>query len=49
VGAATPLLGRKIMFGLEAAFPRYCYADIVEAQHRFVTEGLGLARLRLVP
>ena len=34
--------------GLEAAFPRYCYADIVEAQHRLVTEGLGLERLRLV-
>src|SRR5580704_2688299 len=33
---------------LEAAFPRYCYADIVEAQHRLVTEGLGLERLRLV-
>jgi homoserine O-acetyltransferase/O-succinyltransferase len=34
--------------GLEADFPRYCYADIVEAQHRLVTEGLGLERLRLV-
>jgi homoserine O-acetyltransferase len=34
--------------GLEAAFPRYCYADIVGAQHRLVTQGLGLARLRLV-
>jgi homoserine O-acetyltransferase/O-succinyltransferase len=34
--------------GLEPAFPRYCYADIVEAQHRLVTEGLGLERLRLV-
>src|SRR5271156_2874254 len=34
--------------GLEAAFPRYCYADIVEAQHRLVTAGLGLKRLRLV-
>jgi homoserine O-acetyltransferase/O-succinyltransferase len=34
--------------GLEAAFPHYCYADIVEAQHRLVTEGLGLERLRLV-
>ena len=34
--------------GLEAAFPRYCYADIVDAQHRLVTEGLGLERLRLV-
>jgi homoserine O-acetyltransferase len=34
--------------GLEAAFPRYCYADIVEAQHRLVTKGLGLEQLRLV-
>jgi homoserine O-acetyltransferase/O-succinyltransferase len=34
--------------GLETAFPRYCYADTVEAQHRLVTEGLGLERLRLV-
>ena len=34
--------------GLETAFPRYCYADIVEAQHRLVTAGLGLKRLRLV-
>jgi homoserine O-acetyltransferase/O-succinyltransferase len=34
--------------GLEAAFPRYCYADIVEAQYRLVTEELGLVRLRLV-
>jgi homoserine O-acetyltransferase/O-succinyltransferase len=34
--------------GLETAFPRYCYADIVEAQHRLVTAGVGLKRLRLV-
>jgi homoserine O-acetyltransferase/O-succinyltransferase len=34
--------------GLEAAFPRYSYADIVEAQHRLVTQGLGLEHLRLV-
>jgi homoserine O-acetyltransferase/O-succinyltransferase len=34
--------------GLEATFPRYCYADIVDAQHRLVTKGLGLERLRLV-
>ena len=34
--------------GLEAAFPRYSYGDIVEAQHRLVTEELGLQRLRLV-
>jgi homoserine O-acetyltransferase/O-succinyltransferase len=34
--------------GLEAAFPRYSYGDVVEAQHRLVTEELGLQRLRLV-
>ena len=34
--------------GLEAAFPRYCYADIVETQHLLVTKGIGLERLRLV-
>jgi homoserine O-acetyltransferase/O-succinyltransferase len=34
--------------GRGADFPRYGYGDIVEAQHRLVTEGLGLSRLRLV-
>ena len=34
--------------GLEIAFPRYCYADIIGPQHRLVTKGLGLKRLRLV-
>lgn len=34
--------------GLERSFPRYGYADMVAAQHRLVTEGLGLQRLRLV-
>ena len=34
--------------GLEAAFPRYCYADIVAAQHLLVTEGIELSHLRLV-
>ena len=34
--------------GLETGFPRYCYADIVEAQHRLVTQELGLEHLRLV-
>jgi homoserine O-acetyltransferase/O-succinyltransferase len=34
--------------GLQTNFPRYCYADLVDAQHRLVTEGLGLKRLRLV-
>ena len=34
--------------GLRAKFPRYNYDDMVLAQHRLVTEGLGLQRLRLV-
>jgi homoserine O-acetyltransferase/O-succinyltransferase len=34
--------------GLAQDFPRYGYGDVVEAQHRLVTEGLGLDRLRLV-
>lgn len=34
--------------GLRAAFPRYNYDDMVQAQHRLVTEGLGLRHLRLV-
>ena len=34
--------------GLGQSFPCYGYADMVAAQHRLVTEGLGLRRLRLV-
>jgi homoserine O-acetyltransferase len=34
--------------GLRAKFPRYNYDDMVLAQYRLVTEGLGLRRLRLV-
>jgi len=34
--------------GLRAGFPRYNYADMVLAQYRLVTEGLGVKRLRLV-
>jgi homoserine O-acetyltransferase/O-succinyltransferase len=34
--------------GLRAKFPRYNYEDMVAAQHRLVTEGLGLKHLRLV-
>lgn len=43
-------LGRssKPSDGLKAAFPHYGYHDMVEAQHRFVTEGMGITRLRLV-
>ena len=34
--------------GLRARFPRYVYADMVEAEYRLVTEGLGVNHLRLV-
>jgi len=34
--------------GLRARFPRYGYNDMVEAQHRLVTEGLGVDHLLLV-
>ncbi|MGG5888955.1 alpha/beta fold hydrolase [Falsiroseomonas sp. HC035] len=34
--------------GLRAGFPRYNYDDMVLAQYRLVTEGLGLRRLRLI-
>lgn len=34
--------------GLHARFPHYDYADMVEAEHRLVTQGLGVDRLRLV-
>src|SRR5437762_5811902 len=34
--------------GLHAKFPRYGYLDMVEAQYRLLTEGLGVNHLRLV-
>jgi homoserine O-acetyltransferase len=34
--------------GLRAKFPRYDYDDMVAAQYRLVTEGLGIGHLRLV-
>ena len=34
--------------GLRTKFPKYNYADMVEAQYRLVTEGLGIRHLRLV-
>jgi homoserine O-acetyltransferase/O-succinyltransferase len=34
--------------GLRGGFPRYGYHDMVRAQHHLLTEGLGVARLRLV-
>jgi homoserine O-acetyltransferase len=34
--------------GLQAKFPRYGYLDMVEAQYRLLTEGLGVNHARLV-
>jgi homoserine O-acetyltransferase/O-succinyltransferase len=34
--------------GMRAKFPRYNYDDMVAAQHRLVTEGLGVRHLRLI-
>jgi homoserine O-acetyltransferase len=34
--------------GMRTKFPRYRYVDMVEAQHRLLTEGLGVRHLRLV-
>jgi homoserine O-acetyltransferase len=34
--------------GMKTAFPQYDYDDMVEAQHRLVSEGLGIRHLRLV-
>ena len=43
-------LGRsaKPSDGLKAKFPRYGYRDMVDAQYRLVTEGLGVKHLRLI-
>lgn len=34
--------------GLRARFPQFNYADILAAQHRLLTEGLGISHVRLV-
>src|ERR1700742_2656638 len=34
--------------GLKAKFPKYNYADMVDAQYRLLKEGLGISHLRLV-
>ena len=34
--------------GLKAKFPRYDYADMVDAHYRLLKEGLGISHLRLV-
>jgi homoserine O-acetyltransferase len=34
--------------GLKARFPAYNYADLVDAQHRLLSEGLGIKHVRLI-
>lgn len=34
--------------GLKAKFPQYNYADMVEAQHLLLTDGLGIPHVRLI-
>jgi homoserine O-acetyltransferase len=34
--------------GLKAKFPQYDYADMVDAQYRLVSEGLGIRHVRLI-
>ena len=34
--------------GLKTKFPRYDYADMVDAQYRLVSEGLGIRHVRLI-
>jgi homoserine O-acetyltransferase/O-succinyltransferase len=34
--------------GLKAEFPRYGYGDMVDLQHRLVTETLGIKRLHAI-
>ena len=34
--------------GLRMKFPKYDYYDMIEAQHRMLTEGLGITHMRLI-
>jgi homoserine O-acetyltransferase/O-succinyltransferase len=34
--------------GLKTKFPKYDYSDMVDAQHRLLTEGLGIRHVRLI-
>ena len=34
--------------GLRTKFPKYDYADMVDAQYRLLTEGLGMHHVRLI-
>src|SRR5262245_13894929 len=46
-GAGEPLDAAK-SDGLKAKFPRYDYSDVVDAQHRLLSEGLGIRHVRLI-
>src|SRR3954466_213294 len=46
--ALGPGKSAKPSDGMKTSFPKYNYDDMVEAQHRLVTEGLGVKHLRLV-
>jgi homoserine O-acetyltransferase len=41
-------LSSKPSDGLRTQFPAYNYSDLVQAQYRLVTEGLGIKHLRLI-
>ena len=34
--------------GMRMHFPKYDYADMIEAQHRMLTEGMGITHMRLI-
>src|SRR5579872_5467403 len=34
--------------GMRMKFPKYDYGDMIEAQHRLLTRGLGITRMRLI-
>ena len=46
-GVGQPLDASKYFIILRAAFPKYNYDDMVDAQYRLVTEHLGIKHLRL--
>jgi homoserine O-acetyltransferase len=47
-GRHRPRRSTKPSDGLRAKFPKYDYDDMVEAQHRLLTEGLNVDHLRLI-
>ena len=47
-GCARPRQSSKPSDGLKTKFPRYDYADMVDAQYRLLSEGLGIRHVRLI-